>query len=279
MRRSLHAASTHSPLNHHHVVATLLARSYRIANVICIVGAVAGIATFVRLFRRYAVEFPSADDFSQLLAAPQYFYAQATKWAALRYLAELSIDHRILTLRLAALTQARVFGHMSFTGLMVLGTCLLICVALLLGRMTPKGYRVPVVGTATALFLSPINHEAHFWATGALQHFGVLAYALGGLYCLSRPRPAMRILAVVLIAAAAFTSANGLAALVVAAPMLLLLGRRREAAVWTIAAVVSLPLYFTGKLPAEAGAGPLAAILQPWQLLRFTVLALGSTGV
>src|SRR4051794_5726190 len=221
MRRPLHAASTHSSLNH--VVTTLFARPHRIANVICVVGALAAVATFVRLFRRYAVEFPSADDFSQLLAAPQYFYAQPTKWAALHYLAELSIDHRILTLRLAALTQARVFGHMSFTGLMVLGTCLLICVALLLARMTPKAYRVPVVATATALFVSPINHEAHFWATGALQHFGVLAYALGGLYCLSRPRPAARLLAVGLIAAAAFTSANGLTAVIVAAPMLLLL--------------------------------------------------------
>lgn len=59
------------------------------------------------MLHRYAVDFPFQDDFVQLLAAPGYFHLYPTWREQIVDLFSLSVEHRIVTLRLAEIVQTR----------------------------------------------------------------------------------------------------------------------------------------------------------------------------
>lgn len=249
-------------------------RRTAVAQGLCWTAAAALIVAYVAMFRRYAVDFPQADDFSQILAVPYYFSLQPTPRDALRFLASLSVEHRIGTLRVAALVQARLFGGLDFPALMATGAGLLACATALVVLEAPRGHRAWVAVAATALLVSPVNYEAQLWATGALQHFGVLAFALAALWCFARSSPWVRAAGAALALAAAFTSANGLAALPAAAVVLWRSGRRTESVVAAVAGAALGLAYFDG-FDADAATSTGA----PLVLARFFVLAAGSLAV
>ena len=228
------------------------------------------------MFRSFAVDFPNADDYSQLLAVPYYFAMERSFWDGVRYLASLSIEHRIFTLRLAALVQANYLGGMSFTGLMMFGATILGGTLALLVLHAPRTYRPYVAAIAAALFFAPVNYEAQFWATGALQHFGVLGYAFAALACIRRGGVAPAILGTLFGVAAAFTSANGLMVFPAAAIMLWIAGRRAESLLFAVIGVALFGGYFVGYDPAQATGSRLDAITRPFALARFGLIAIGS---
>src|SRR5438477_3806554 len=84
------------------------------------------LAAYAVMLRRYAVDFPTADDFCTILRAPVEFARALTLREQLTKLTELVEAHRFVTLRLAGLTEAQLLGRIDFRILMYVGSALLL---------------------------------------------------------------------------------------------------------------------------------------------------------
>src|SRR2546421_13044028 len=68
------------------------------------------VAAYAAMVGRYAVNFPSADDFGTILRVPVEWARALTLREKLTKLTELVEAHRFVTLRLATLIEAKVLG-------------------------------------------------------------------------------------------------------------------------------------------------------------------------
>ena len=235
-------------------------------------------ALYAAMLRRYAVDFPCADDFGQILAVPHYVRYAQTLQAKLKEIFSLVPEHRIVTLRLAALVQAHVLGGIDFRALMYFGSALMMAAGLLLISTFDRSLRPLAAPVAAALLLSPASYEATLWPTAALQHFGGLAYAIAALYCLSRPGLRWQLAAALLAFATAFTSAGGLMVFPSAVVLLCVQKRWRSAVGWTFCGAILFAGYFIG-YEAPPYQGSLASHLQqPWLLADFFFSTFGAVG-
>ena len=240
--------------------------------------AAALVFAYAATLRRYAINFPWADDFTQLLNVPFNVAHAPTLEEKLAQIFGLAVEHRIATLRLAALAQAQFLGGLDFRGLMYVGSALLAIPAVLLVSMVRREAQPLFAAIAAALLLSPANFEASLWATGALQHFGAVGYAFAALYCLRRVGWARQVGAAVFALAALSTSAGGLM-LLPAAVLLLGLMRRWGAALgWTIGGATVFAVYFIGYEAPAYQASLTTYLSDPIVPLRFFLLALGTLG-
>jgi hypothetical protein len=236
------------------------------------------LAAYVAMLRRYSVNFPFGDDFAQILRVPHYVASEGTLRQKLTYLFSLSVEHRVATLRLAALVQGHLLGGINFQVLVYFGNALLVVAGGLLIFTVAGAARPLLAAIAAALLLSPANYEAALLATGALQHFGVLSYVFAGLYCLSRRGVGWHVGASILILAAGFTSANGLMTFPAAVLLLGAMRRWRLALGWAVLGAVLFGTYFLG-YQAPAYQPSLGAHLRdPLVPLRFFLVALGGLG-
>jgi hypothetical protein len=227
-----------------------------------------------RSLHHFAVNFPHADDFTQILCVPYYVALQESLAEKIAYVFSLSVDQPIATLRVAALAQSVLGSGLDFRALIFFGNALILAVGIMVLVRADRSYRPWLAPIGAALLLSPLNFEAQYWATGALQHFGVLAYAFGALACLKRRGPAWIAAGVLLALAAAFTSANGLMVFPAAVLLLWLTRRHREALAWAGLAALLFAWYFVGY---DSKGLPMAQMLaHPWQPARFFLMALGS---
>ena len=234
------------------------------------------LAVYAAMLRRYAVDFPYADDFAQLLAVPHYVRYAHTLQGKLNEIFSLIPEHRIVTLRLAALFQAHVLGGIDFRGLMYFGSALMIAAGLLLVSTFDRSLRPLAAAVAAALLLSPASYEDTFWTTAALAHFAGAAYAIAALYCLSRAGLGWQLAAAVLALATAFTTAGGLMVFPSAVALLCVQKRWRSAVGWGLCGAVLFAVYFLGY---EGFQGSLATYLrEPWGLMGFFFTALGAVG-
>ncbi len=236
------------------------------------------LVVYAVMLGRYSVDFPAADDFTQILAAPFNVAHALTLHAKLKEIFSLAVEHRIATLRLAALVQAHL-GGLDFRALMVFGSALLVLAGSLLVFTVDRDARPLFAAIAAALLLSPANYEGTLWATGALQHFGVVGYGFAALYCLSRPGVGWPIGAGVLAVAAACTSAGGLMVFPAGVLLLCVMRRWRAGLVWAVGGAALFGLYFVGyeAPPYQASLG--TYLRDPLVALRFFFLAVGSLGI
>lgn len=225
---------------------------------------------------RFSVNFPFQDDFTQLLAVPNWFDSRDSLKDKIAYVFELSVEHRIATLRMIALLQAKALGGIQFQWMLVYGIVVAACAALLVVTEASRWQR-PWAALASALLLtSPALHMPQYWATAAVQHFGMVFYAFAALYCATRVGVAWTALGLVLAAAAACTAANGLLVFVAAALVLAYARRFGSATVWAIAAGTMFALYFHGYEPPAGKAAPLESLRDPSRFLLGWAAALGS---
>jgi hypothetical protein len=230
------------------------------------------------MLHRYAVDFPFQDDFTQLLAAPGYFHELPTWREKIAYLFSLSVEHRIVTLRVTAIVQSWLPGALDFRGLIYFGNLLCAAAGLLVIWRAPAAHRAWLAALAALLLFSPINFTAQYWVTGVLAHVAVIAYALGALFCLTRRGIAWDIAAVLLALCAALTVANGLMVLPVGTILLWLGGRRRAAALWAAMTLALFATYFIGyEAPADRPA-MLLLLQRPFRLFVLYLSTLGSMG-
>ncbi|HEY7945482.1 MAG TPA: hypothetical protein VIH15_13340, partial [Casimicrobiaceae bacterium] len=195
---------------------------------------------------RYAVNFPFQDDFTQFVAVPDHVEQLPTLREKIAYLFSSSGDHRVVTLRLAALIQARFLGGLDFKILVYFGNLLCAVTGLLVLSRAEPSRRAFLAPLFAALLFSPTNYIAQFWASAALQHLSLIAYGFGALYCLYRTGVAWEVGGLFLGMCAFMTGANGLAVLPVGAVLLYVRGRRHAAALWVLLTFVICSLYFIG---------------------------------
>ena len=238
--------------------------------------AVAVVAVHCMNLARFAIDWPLHDDYTQILAIPGYLVQLPTWREKLDLLFALAVEHRIVTLRLAGWLGSLVPGGLDFRLLIFVGNLLGAAAGALAVLAFPRSMRACAALLAALLLTSPASYGAQYWATGALQHFGVSAYAMASLFALGRRWPPPLPFLVALLAA--FTSANGLMTFPAAIVMLIMSQRRREALAWTIATLVLVAVYFIGyEVPAgRAGIG--ALVREPLQLAAFGLSTLGALG-
>ena len=230
------------------------------------------------MLHRYAVDFPFQDDFAQVLAPPGYFQLYPTWREKIADLFSLSVEHRIVTMRLSAIVQTWLPGGLDFRGLIYFGNLLCVATGLLVIWRGLSVHRAWLAALAALLLFSPTNFSAQYWVTGVLAHVAVIAYAFGALFCLTRRGVLWDIAAVLLALCAALTVANGLMVLPVGTLFLWVLGRRRAAALWAVMTVALFATYFIG-YEAPANRPPMLLVLQrPFRLVVLYLSALGSMG-
>jgi hypothetical protein len=228
------------------------------------------------MLNRYAVNFPTADDFTQLLAVPGYVEHTPTFIGKLAYLLSLSVDHRIATLRAIAFAQAMGLGGLDFRALIFLGNALIVAAGLLVLWRAPSELRGWLAPLFALLVFSPTNWLAQYWPTGAIQHFALIAYALFALFCAERAGRGWTAASVFLALCAAFTAANGLMVFPAVAVQLWLSGRRQAAVSWLAGGVALALVYFIGYETPAGRPSVLEAFLHPVQLITWYLIALGS---
>jgi hypothetical protein len=230
------------------------------------------------LLHRYVVDFPFQDDFAQVLGPPGYFRFNPTWREKITDLFSLSVEHRIVTMRLTAIVQSWLPGGLDFRGLIYFGNLLCVATGLLVIWRALSVHRAWLAALAALLLFSPTNFNAQYWVTGVLAHVAVIAYAFAALFCLTRRGVWWDVAAVLLALCAALTVANGLMVLPVGTVLLWLLGRRRPAALWAAMTVALFAVYFIG-YEAPANRPPMLAALQrPFRLFGLYLSALGSMG-
>lgn len=230
------------------------------------------------MLHRYAVDFPFQDDFSQLLAAPGVLASFPTWREKLGYLLALSVEHRIVTLRVTAILQSWLPGGLDFRGLIYFGNLLCVAVGLLVISRAPAAQRAWLAVLAALLLFSPTHFNAQYWATGVLAHVTVMAYAFGAIFCLERRGTAWDVTATILALCAALTVANGLMVFPVGTVWLWLGGRRRAALFWAVMTLLLFATYFIGYEAPTFRPPMLPVLLQPVRLFTLYLSTLGSLG-
>lgn len=154
-------------------------------------------------------------------------------------------EHRMLTSRLMFVASWWLTGTVDFQVIGAIGNLFLVglCVALVwaAGR-TERRVRL---GIALAFLLFQLEHyENLLWSGASIDHFQVVALAVGAIVALTRPRRLAFAAACGLAVLATFTLAHGLVTWAVGALMLWRDRRWRSLAVWvTIAALAGLSFF------------------------------------
>ena len=233
------------------------------------------LALHIARLARFAVDWPLHDDFTQILAVPGYLAQMTSLAERLEYVFSLSVEHRIATLRLAGWIGSLLPGGLDFRLLIALGNGLGVVAGAILVLHFPRAQRAMAAFVATLLLTSATHYGAQYWATGALQHFGVCAYAMVAMFSVARGRA---IVAATAALAAAFTAANGLMVVPAVVLLLALAGRRREAVVWAIAGAALFALYFIGYETPVGRMSVVDVLRDPLRLATFGLATLGGIG-
>ena len=255
--------------------ARAVARVRTHRDVVAWIATVALLALHVARLARFAVDWPFHDDFTQILAVPGYLAQMPSLTERLEYVCSLSIEHRIATLRLAGWFGSLLPGGLDFRLLIVLGNALGVVAGAILVLLFPRPQRAMAALVAALLLTSATHYGAQYWATGALQHFGVCAYAMIALLSIARRHA---IVATAAALAAAFTAANGLMVVPAVVLLLALAGRRREAAVWAIAGAGLFATYFIGYETPAGRMSVVEVLRDPLRLASFGLATLGGIG-
>lgn len=230
------------------------------------------------MLHRYSVNFPLQDDFVQVLAPPGYLQTLPTWQERMAYLFSLSVEHRIVTMRVTAIVQSWLPGGLDFRGLIYFGNMLGVAAALLVVGRASAPHRGVLAAVAALLLFSPSNFLAQYWATGVLQHTAVIAYAFGALACLDRRGLGWSVAAMFLGVCAALTTANGLMVLPVGTAFLWLRARHRAATLWAALTLLFFATYFIGYDAPADRPSMLELSRQPLRLAAYYLATLGSIG-
>jgi len=230
------------------------------------------------MLHRYVVDFPFEDDIVQVLAPPGYWQFYPTLQEKIADLFSLSVEHRIVTMRLSAIVQTWLPGGLDFRGLIYFGNLLCAATGLLVIWQALSAHRAWLAVLAALFLFSPTNYSAQYWVTGVLAHVAVIAYAFAALFCLTRRGAWWDLGAALLAICAVLTVANGLMVLPVGTAFLWLRGRKRAAAIWAVMTVVAFATYFIGYETPANRPSMFLGLQRPLRLFVLYLSALGSMG-
>ncbi|HEY5365795.1 MAG TPA: hypothetical protein VIL19_04920, partial [Casimicrobiaceae bacterium] len=233
--------------------------------------------TYLWMLNHYVVNFPMADDFTQILAIPGYFEHTDGFGNKIAYLFSFSgSDHRIATLRAIAWVQAVLLGGFNFRALVFLQNAMCISTGVLLLLQIDREFRPYVAPLCAALLFSPSNYVAQYWPSAGICHYGVLTYALFSLYCVTRPQRSWQYGAVVLALLATFTLSNGILVWPAGILQLWLQRQRGRAVVWCAFATICVLLYFNGYITPADRPSVIDDLAHPFRMVHWFLIMTGS---
>lgn|GEM_PF-2129251 len=249
--------------------------------------ALAAVLLYFLIFFRFSVDIPFGDDYAVLS-----YVLNATNPsvpAKLPLLFSLHNEHRIVTLRLAALASYAILHRLDFVLIALLGNLGLLGLAWLLTQgphprglpppdLPPKWMGAAAWMPVACLLFQPQHREILNWAMCAFTNVYVILLSFLSLYFLARAKSGLSFAAAISLAVlAAFTNGNGIFVVFVGA-IVLLLGRQfRRLGVWLSCGTITLGLYFWGyvKNPAHPDILPFLAA-SPLKAANYFFAVLGS---
>lgn len=200
---------------------------------------------FFSLVITNSVNVPSGDDLYCLLLFTQQFQDAPSLLERLHLLAGQWVEHRIVYSRLTALISYWLTGRVNFFTIILIGNATLIGFTVLFWKMIRKTnvsmyYLIPVVLT----LFSPVTYEANLWAGASTVYMPVAFLGLLTIYLLVCHGRAGAMLALLTALLATFSFGNGMFAFVAAVAVLLYQKRFKGAAIFGLAGVLAVFLYF-----------------------------------
>jgi hypothetical protein len=229
------------------------------ARTVSLMSASALLALHVWMLNRYAVDFPSADDYTQILAVPGFVRYSPTAHDAIAYLLSGTPEHRIVTIRLIALAQTALW-HFDFRQLLFLGNAIALMAWLRVLLEAPRRYQAWLAPIFVISLLNPTAWHAQYWPTAAVQHLALIGYAILAIDFAVRDKVRWTVMAAVFALLAAGTALNGLLVFPAVALAVSLTHRRRQALAWLFAGAMLGGIYFT-RYTTPSGQPELASVL------------------
>ncbi|MCE6991669.1 hypothetical protein [Dyadobacter sp. CY323] len=231
------------------------------------------ILIYYTVWNYYAINIPKWDDhaFKEFIET----YAKAANWQdKLKALFSQHNEHRIATTRLIAWLDYSLFGHLNYRHLMMAGNILLLgviplCYDILKKNKKPLFALVPI----PFIWFTLAFWENMYWGMAAVQNFGVVTLALWTLYLCIKPQNAPFAVSLVLSLVTILTSGNGLLVLPIGAVLLFLTKNRKRFALWLVASVAEIFIYFYWYIKPESNPASKASF---FQLVKGYMAFLGS---
>lgn len=197
----------------------------------------------VWLILSYMVNVPNADDYGLYLGFINGLETPDPFMKKLNHFFSQQNEHRPFIPRLICFLQYAIFGKVNFVALMMVGN-LFWFISI---RIIQKKYQIKIISLPMIilliLFLNLIHWENLFWATGALQNFGVICFSLASFYfCTQNNRH--QYLAVLFAILAFYTSGNGLFAMLTTSSYVIFHGRYAVKVFTVIIVSLMVILYF-----------------------------------
>jgi hypothetical protein len=241
---------------------------------------------FYLVVLRYTINVPLLDDFGSILSFSTEF---ARTHGLLNKLFLLMTrqynDYKLVSENSVAALGVTIFGKINFTVLQVFGDLFVILIGLSLYLLCKEMFAdrdSKEAQWATLITFLPVPYlifQLNYWwtlnfAMAGLQHLPVVAFALLGIWCLSKASFRIFLAACIFFVLGVFSNANGLLLAPIGAAMLLQSGRRGRAMAWCAISIAVTGIYFY-RYHSYHVSGPLLDL--PSQVsIPFTLSFLGS---
>ncbi len=202
------------------------------------------VVVFFTAWNFYAINIPKWDDHILKLTISELTNAQNWQegFAALQ---KQHNEHRIAFTRLMAWLDFKLFGHLNYKHLMLVGNCLLLAAiplfyTILKNNKKPYFALIPI----PFLWLTLAFWENMYWGMASIQNFGVVTLFLYTIYLLISPKIAHFILAILLGLITVVTSGNGLFVLPIGLVILFLNKQNTRLKIWILLSGATIFSYF-----------------------------------
>lgn len=197
------------------------------------------------LVNYYAINLPKYDDYRNILAFLND-YGEVEGFSKISTLLKPSEEHRNMTVRLITLGLYSVFDEINFIHLVRAGQLFLwIWLGVMFKSLFDRWNRWLLI-PFLFIILQFSSFDTILWGLVSIQHVGVICFATGSLYALSRKGHCAFILSILLATLATFTFGNGFITFVAGVFLLYQQGRKKEMMIWSSVAILVIMLYFVG---------------------------------
>jgi len=215
-----------------------------------------------------AINAPYWDDFDCLLKFLNYFLESDSIGEKFGHLIVQHNEHRLIFLRLVAVSVFHLKGDLDFRLLCYTGNAALAAIAffLFLAFKTRKTFKILCFCPVLFLLFQPQHYDSVLWPTALFSYFYSLLFSLITLYFLRKSGWFSFVSASLFGILAAFSQSNGLLVFVVGLGLLLVIKRYKSAGLWLLISGLVWSGYFIGysRLPGNPPLGEALLNVKAW---------------
>ena len=232
---------------------------------------------FLGISTVFSINIPNSDDYKQLFHFSLNYLESTTFFEKLSLVFEQKNEHRIAALRFFTLLDWSIFGKVNFTHSIFAGNVSFVfCFFLLWRYFHKKNTEIIYLLPVALLFFVPV-FEINSWSAAGFPYNFVTLFILLTPFLLQKDSKTFFILAILSAVLATFTFGNGFIAFLIAYPVLIFRKKKRQTAIWTVAFLLVMALYFWGYSFRSGEHGVLDALLsRPHYMIINFILFFGA---